>query len=205
MYTVQMVSTASFSLKTACVVFENISHWRNNGQKIHSKDKGEGEEHIGPVCQSIRCHLLQMTSFHSPKWICQMNPFMCMSLSCCSRARLFLTWTAANQTPLSMGFFRKEHWSGLPYSPLGIFLTQGLNLHLLQLSRQTLYCWATGEAWICLYTMSYPYFQKELNPVNILKKLYEMAKLLRYPMSSQVKCLVSLYRWKQTSSERQSK
>ena len=124
----------------------------------------------------------------SVKWV----PLCAWVLSCCSRVQLFLTWTAANQTPLSMGFSRKEHWSGLPYSPLGIFLTQGLNLHLLQLSRQTLYCWATGEAWICLYTMSYPYFQKELNPVNILKKLYEMAKLLRYPMSSQVKCLVSL-------------
>ena len=32
-----------------------------------------------------------------------------------------------------MGFFRQEYWSGLPFPPLGIFLTQGLNLHLLQL------------------------------------------------------------------------
>ena len=23
-------------------------------------------------------------------------------------------WTAAHQAPLSMGFFRQEHWSGLP-------------------------------------------------------------------------------------------
>ena len=68
--------------------------------------------------------------------------------------------------------------------PQGIFLNQGLDL---QLSRQTLYCWATGEAWIRLYTMSYPHFQKELNAVNILKKLYEVVKQLRYPMSSQVK------------------
>ena len=28
-------------------------------------------------------------------------------------------WTAAHQTPLSMGLSRKEHWSGLPYSPPG--------------------------------------------------------------------------------------
>ena len=79
MYTVQMVWTTSCSLKTACVVFENISHWRNDGQNVHSKDKGEGEEHTGPVCQSTRCHLLQMTSSHGPKWICQMNSFVCMS------------------------------------------------------------------------------------------------------------------------------
>ena len=26
-----------------------------------------------------------------------------------------------------MGFFRREHWSGLPHPPPGVFLTQGLN------------------------------------------------------------------------------
>ena len=31
---------------------------------------------------------------------------------------LFVTpWTAANQAPLSMGFSRQEHWSGLPFPP----------------------------------------------------------------------------------------
>ena len=28
-------------------------------------------------------------------------------------------WTAAHQAPLSMGFSRQEHWSGLPCPPLG--------------------------------------------------------------------------------------
>ena len=28
-------------------------------------------------------------------------------------------WTAAHQAPLSMGFSRQEHWSGLPYPPPG--------------------------------------------------------------------------------------
>ena len=32
-----------------------------------------------------------------------------------SRVRLLVTpWTAAHQAPLSMGFSRREHWSGLP-------------------------------------------------------------------------------------------
>ena len=37
-----------------------------------------------------------------------------------SRVRLCETpWTAAYQAPLSMGFFRQEHWSGLPFpSPM---------------------------------------------------------------------------------------
>ena len=35
-----------------------------------------------------------------------------------SRVRPFATpWTAAHQAPLSMGFFRQEHWSGLPSPP----------------------------------------------------------------------------------------
>ena len=28
-------------------------------------------------------------------------------------------WTVAHQAPPSMGFFRQEHWSGLPFLPLG--------------------------------------------------------------------------------------
>ena len=67
MYTVQMISTVSCSLKTACVVFENISHYRNDGQNVHSKDKGEGEEQADIVRQSTRCHLPQKTSSNVPK------------------------------------------------------------------------------------------------------------------------------------------
>ena len=41
-------------------------------------------------------------------------------LSRFSHAQLFATlWTAAHQAPLSMGFSRQEHWSGLPFpSPM---------------------------------------------------------------------------------------
>ena len=55
-------------------------------------------------------------------------------LSCFSRVWLFATlWTVAHQAPLSMGFFRQEYWSGLPFPPPGIFLTQRLNPSLPQL------------------------------------------------------------------------
>ena len=41
-------------------------------------------------------------------------------LSCLSRVRLCATpWTAAHQAPLSMGFFRQECASGLPFPPPG--------------------------------------------------------------------------------------
>ena len=37
-----------------------------------------------------------------------------------SRVRLFGTpWTVAYQAPLSMGFSRQEHWSGLPFPSPG--------------------------------------------------------------------------------------
>ena len=41
--------------------------------------------------------------------------FLCYVLSRCSHVRLFMTpCTIAHQVPLSMGFSRQEHWSGLP-------------------------------------------------------------------------------------------
>ena len=37
-----------------------------------------------------------------------------------SRVRLFVTpWAVARQAPLSVGFSRQEHWSGLPCPPPG--------------------------------------------------------------------------------------
>ena len=45
---------------------------------------------------------------------------LCMPAWVLSHLWLFVTlWTIASHTPLSMGFYRKEHWSGLPFPPLG--------------------------------------------------------------------------------------
>ena len=41
-------------------------------------------------------------------------------------------WTVAGQFPMSMRFPSQEYWSGLPFLPQEIFLTQGLNPHLLR-------------------------------------------------------------------------
>ena len=58
--------------------------------------------------------------------ICNWNEHyytICVKLCvpCCfSCAQLFVTpWTESCQAPLSMGFFRQEHWSGLPCPPPG--------------------------------------------------------------------------------------
>ena len=44
-----------------------------------------------------------------------------------SRVQLFaILWTTAHQAPLSMGFSRQEHWSGLPFPPPGDLLNLGM-------------------------------------------------------------------------------
>ena len=43
-----------------------------------------------------------------------------MKVKLLSRVRLFATrWTVAHQAPPSMGFSRKEYWSGLPFPSPG--------------------------------------------------------------------------------------
>ena len=37
-------------------------------------------------------------------------------------------WTVDRQAPLSMGFFRQEYWSGLPYPTPGDLLDPGIKL-----------------------------------------------------------------------------
>ena len=43
---------------------------------------------------------------------------MCV-LSCLVISDSATPWTVAHQAPLSMGFFRQEYWSGLPFPPIG--------------------------------------------------------------------------------------
>ena len=50
----------------------------------------------------------------------QYNSSACMHAQSLSHVWLFVTpWTVACQTPLSMGFPRKEYWSGLPFPSPG--------------------------------------------------------------------------------------
>ena len=49
-----------------------------------------------------------------------------------SHVWLFVTlWTVAHQAPLSMGFFRQEYWSELPFLSPGDLLNPGFDTHLL--------------------------------------------------------------------------
>ena len=45
----------------------------------------------------------------------RLGVYICAVLNCFSHVRLFVTlWTVARQAPLSTGFSKQEHWSGLP-------------------------------------------------------------------------------------------
>ena len=62
------------------------------------------------------CHLLVKNEFSSVEFAVGYS-LTCMVLACMlSHVQLFVTpGTAAHQLPLSMGFSRQEHWSGLPF------------------------------------------------------------------------------------------
>ena len=55
-------------------------------------------------------------------------------LCCCLVANMYPTlassWTVARQAPLSMGFFRQEYWSGLPFPSPGDLPDSGNRTHI---------------------------------------------------------------------------
>ena len=55
----------------------------------------------------------------------KITSWMCCSvaLSC---STLVTQWTVVHQAPLTMGFLRQEHWSGLPFTSPGDFPNPGI-------------------------------------------------------------------------------
>ena len=79
-------------------------------------DRGWREESYESKCLKGQRNSGRMTTVR----FCQMCPPPACMLSHFSRVRLFATpWTAVHQAPLSMGFSRREYWSGLPWPPPG--------------------------------------------------------------------------------------
>ena len=78
----------------------------------------------------------------------------------CARSllsRLFVTpWTVARQAPLSTGFSRQEHCSGLPCPPPGDLPNPGKNAHLLHPLH-----WQADSLYTCTY--KYTFFSYSLH------------------------------------------
>ena len=77
----------------------------------------------------------------------------------------------------SVGFFRQEYWSGLPFLLQGIFPTEGWNLRLL-LDRWILYHWAVR----CRPDINVTPLMKLLGPQSSSPYLYLHISLLRVPI-----------------------
>ena len=61
------------------------------------------------------------------------------------------------QAPLSMGFSRQEHWSGLPYPPSGGFPNAGIELTAIMLSPALAGGFFTTSAtWEALDSLTHP-------------------------------------------------
>ena len=75
---------------------------------------------------------------------------LCVCVCALSRVRLFVTpWIVTHQAPLSMEFFRREYWNGLPFPPPGDLPHPGIEPTFYFTScicRQILYRWATWKA-----------------------------------------------------------
>ena len=66
------------------------------------------------------CRACGSWSWTTGVWILAVPPARARVLSCSVVSySLWLFWTVAHQVPLSMGFFRQEYWSGLPFPPPG--------------------------------------------------------------------------------------
>ena len=96
---------------------------------------------------------------------------LCNYRVCCYLfAKICLTfcdpWTVAQQVPLSMGFPRQEHWSGLPFPSLGDLSKLGIQLSFSTLAGRFFYYRATREALIIdyhlwIYTIHFISFKKK--------------------------------------------
>ena len=60
--------------------------------------------------------------------------------------RFFATpWTVAFQAPLSMGFFRQQYWSGLPFPSPGDLPNPGIKPRFPALEADSLPCEQSGK------------------------------------------------------------
>ena len=104
-------------------------------------------------------------------------------LGCCLVAKLYLTlmtpWTVAHWASLSMRFPRQEYWSGCHFLLQEIFLTQGLNPHLLLCRQTSLPCigYLVPNAICWLHTRAFFLLPKVPVPSQQQQKVFCLALL----------------------------
>ena len=90
----------------------------------------------------------------SPSWSEWEEPpgwFTDVSGKSLSHLQFFATpWTVVHQAPLSMGFSRQEHWSGLPFLPPGDLSDPGIEPRSLISAASAGGFFTTGSTWEAL-------------------------------------------------------
>ena len=87
---------------------------------------------------------------------------MYIVLSRFGSVQLFATlWTVAHQAPLSMGFYKSEYWSGLPWPPPGDLPNPGIELVSLMSPAMSDEPFTTSTTWeviiLYIYTHTHIY------------------------------------------------
>ena len=102
--------------------------------------------------------LVTMLSWVWDDWQRKLWDGSCMHAQLLSHVRLIVTlWAVTCQGPLSMGFFRQEYWSGLPFPPLGDLPDPGIEPAPLCLLhwRRTLYPLSHQESTTLIHRPKY--------------------------------------------------
>ena len=85
---------------------------------------------------------------------------------------LFDLWTVAYQAPLSVGFSREEHWSGLPCPPLADLPDPGIEPASLRSSALAGRFFTTSATWEAQRSRG-PRGQSLVNPFQITSRLVQ--------------------------------
>ena len=97
---------------TSLSVFTQM-HWRRKWQPTPVFLPGESQGRGSLVSCRLWGHTELDTTEATQQQQFKIDVVWCQSLS---HVRLVVTpWTVARQAPLSIGFFRQEYWSGLPF------------------------------------------------------------------------------------------
>ena len=96
------------------LILSKILKVHGNNQNSHTLlGIGNGITTVEKIWHFFLC--ISLDTFNSPS----LTPLLLLLLSRFSRVRLCATpQRAAHQAPLSLGFSRQEHWSGLPFPSL---------------------------------------------------------------------------------------
>ena len=129
-----------------CLIFKSLTvvSTRDTEGK-HTTQKG----HNRSVCNPGPLHSLLTSPLPSALARMHVCVCVCVCVHLCVRVlsrsvasdSLRPPWTVAHQDPLSMGFFRQEYWSALPFPPSGYLPDPGIEPTSLVscIGRQLLY------------------------------------------------------------------